>query len=87
MVVPSHPRRKRDLLQPFVANGQFTLLSVEELEVFELPDAAWIDFEQDGDREALAAKHTLFFRSIFMPTLASALDDATASRRGSNGAC
>ena len=39
-----------------------------------LPDAAWTDNEQDGNKEALATKHALFFRAIFVPTLASALD-------------
>jgi hypothetical protein len=39
-----------------------------------LSDAAWIDYEQDGDKNALATKQSLFFRSVFMPTLGSALD-------------
>ena len=39
-----------------------------------LPDAAWTDFQRDGSQEALANKHTLFFRSVFVPSLASALD-------------
>jgi hypothetical protein len=45
-----------------------------------LPDVAWADFERDGDKDALAAKHALFFRTVFAPTLAGALernDDAT----------
>src|SRR5262249_56548059 len=36
-------------------------------------DAAWAEYRRDGDAEALAAKHALFFRSIFAPSLASAL--------------
>ena len=39
----------------------------------ELPDAAWADFERDENKEALATKHALFFRSVFVPSLASAL--------------
>ena len=35
----------------------------------ELPDAAWIDYQRDGNKEALVTKHVLFFRSM----LASAL--------------
>jgi hypothetical protein len=36
-------------------------------------DAEWNDYERHGNREALATKHALFLRSVFMPSLASAL--------------
>jgi hypothetical protein len=73
MVVGAYPRRKHDLLAPFAANGKFQQLTVESCEMFELPDAAWTDYQHDGDKEALTSKHALFFRSIFVPSLASAL--------------
>ena len=73
MIVGAYPRRKRDLLAPFAANGKFQQLTVESCEMFELPDAAWTDYQHDGDKEALTSKHALFFRSIFVPSLASAL--------------
>jgi hypothetical protein len=73
MIVGAYPRRKRDLLAPFAANGKFRQLTVESCEMFELPDAAWTDYQHDGDKEALTSKHALFFRSIFVPSLASAL--------------
>lgn len=73
MIVGGYPRRKRDLLAPFAANGKFRQLTVESCEMFELPDAAWTDYQHDGDKEALTSKHALFFRSIFVPSLASAL--------------
>ena len=73
MIVGGYPRRKRDLLAPFAANGKFQQLTVESCEMFELPDAAWTDYQHDGDKEALTSKHALFFRSIFVPSLASAL--------------
>lgn len=73
MVLGAYPRRTRDLLAPFEANGGFQQLTVEACEVFEVPDAAWVEYERDGDRETLVTKHTLFFRSIFVPSLASAL--------------
>ena len=66
-------RRKRDLLAPFGANGEFQQLTVESCEMFELPDPAWTDYQHDGDKEAVISKHALFFRSIFVPSLASAL--------------
>jgi hypothetical protein len=73
MVLGAHPRRKKDLLAPFEENGQFQHLTVEDFVMSDLPDAAWTDYEQDGNREALATKHALFFRSVFMPSLGSAL--------------
>ena len=69
MVLGTHPRRKRDLLAPFGPGGHFENLMVEHLEIRELPDTAWIQYERDGNKEALATKHALFFRSIFMPSL------------------
>src|SRR6516164_3435112 len=74
MVLGSYPRRKRDLLAPFANDGNFQHLTVEDIEMFNLRDAAWADYERDGNKDALATKHSLFFRSIFMPSLASALD-------------
>jgi hypothetical protein len=90
MVLGAHPRRNRDLLAPFAHDGHFHHLTVEDLEMSKLPDAAWVDYEQNGDKEALATKHALFFRSVFMPTLASALEgvrsgDAEALRAFGDG--
>ena len=73
MVVSSYPRRKHDLLAPFAKNGKFQQLAVDHCETYELPDGAWSDYQRDGDQEALSTKHSLFFRSIFAPSLASAL--------------
>ena len=90
MVLGSHPRRKRDLLAPFARDGRFQHLTVEDIEISNLPDSAWTDYEQDRNKEALATKQALFFRSVFMPSLASALDavrsgDAEAMRIFGNG--
>jgi hypothetical protein len=73
MVLGSCPRRKCELLVPFSADGQFFGLSVEHCEVFGLPDPAWTDYEQDANVELLANRQADFFRSIFVPSLASAL--------------
>jgi hypothetical protein len=73
MVIGSYLRRKNDLLAPFGHDGQFQHLTVEDFEMPELRDAAWTDYELDGNREALATRHALFFRSVFMPSLGSAL--------------
>ena len=74
MTIGNYPRRKSELLAPFERDGRFQQLSVEEFETAELPDAAWTDYERDGNREVLATRHARFFRSTFMPSLASALD-------------
>jgi hypothetical protein len=76
MALGACPRRQCDLLAPFVPDGQFQQLVVEDWQLSVLKDAAWADYQQDGEKEALAAKHALFFRSIFVPSLASALRSA-----------
>jgi hypothetical protein len=73
MVLRAYPRRKISLLAPFAQGGHFQNLTVEDLEMSPLPDPAWNDYERDGNKEALATKQALFFRSVFMPSLASAL--------------
>jgi len=74
MVVGAYPRPERDLLAPFAHDGVFHDLIVETSEMFALPDAAWSAYEDDGNKQALAAKQALFFRSVFAPSLGSALD-------------
>jgi hypothetical protein len=75
------PRRRRDLLQPFDRNGFYRGLTVQHSERNTLPDAAWADFERDGDENALATKQALFFRTIFAPTLAGALERSDDAER------
>src|ERR1700733_12821716 len=74
MTLRAHPRRNGDLVAPFARDGCFQHLTVEAFETNALPDAAWTDYQQDGNQEGLATKHALFFRSVFVPSLASALD-------------
>jgi hypothetical protein len=73
MVLPACPRRRCHLLAPFNSGGQFSDLTVEHCDLTVLLDAAWADFEQDGNKELLANRHALFFRAIFTPSLACAL--------------
>jgi SAM dependent carboxyl methyltransferase len=75
MVLGAYPRRKCELLAPFSADGQFLALTVEHCEVTGLPDAAWTDYERDTNKELLASRHAGFFRSVFVPSLASAVTD------------
>jgi hypothetical protein len=78
MVVVTYPRQKSELLAPFEGGREFRGLRVEHYELLSLPDAAWPDYRRDGDSEALATKHALFFRAIFVPSLASSLDRVRA---------
>jgi hypothetical protein len=73
MVLGSYPRRKSELLAPFKNGGEFEGLVVKECEVLDLPDAAWMDYQRDGDRQVLASRYAMFFRSVFAPSLASAI--------------
>jgi hypothetical protein len=76
MVVGGYPRRRAQLLEPFSADGRFQSLSVGRCELFDLPDAAWADYQLDGNVEGLVSRHAAFFRAIFVPSLASAISDA-----------
>jgi hypothetical protein len=73
MVLGAHPRKKHEVLAPFAKDGYFQRLAVENYDELGLPDAAWAEYQNAGDKEALASKRARFFRSTFMPSLASAL--------------
>jgi hypothetical protein len=75
MVLGAYPRTRAQLLEPFGSEGHFCGLTVEHCELFELPDAAWAEFEDNGDKEMLVSRHAGFFRSIFVPSLATAIDN------------
>ena len=86
MALASYPRRKDELLAPFTKKGCFEGLVLEDCDISTLPDAAWLDYLRDGNEQAMATKQTMFFRVVFMPSLASALTrvqegDAEAQRR------
>ncbi|MGU7811608.1 SAM-dependent methyltransferase [Burkholderia sp. AW49-1] len=77
MIVASYPRRKEELLAPFRrdgTDGSFEELQAEFGGLSILPDPAWTGYEQDRDARALATGQALFFRSAFLPSLASALE-------------
>ena len=73
MVLGTYPRRRCELLAPFQTEGQFQHLTVEHCDLYPLPDPAWPDYENDRNSEALATRHALFFRSVFVPSLALSL--------------
>jgi hypothetical protein len=75
MVVGAYPRRRCDLLAPFQRSGQFQNLSVQCCELSWVADGPWAEYERDGNKEAFGTKHALFFRSVFVPSLALGLTD------------
>jgi S-adenosylmethionine-dependent carboxyl methyltransferase len=73
MVLGTYPRRRCELLAPFSTDGQFCGLTVELCDLSALPDAAWAEYQRDGDKDVLSTRHARFFRSIFVPSLASVI--------------
>jgi hypothetical protein len=73
IVLGGYPRRRCELLAPFQRDGEFQQLTVEHYAMSVLKDPAWAEYEQQGDKQTLAGTHALFFRSTFVPSLASAL--------------
>lgn len=73
IVLGGYPRRCSELLAPFERDGQYCQLRVERCDLTVLKDPSWAAYERDGDEEALARKHALFFRSTFVPSLAASL--------------
>jgi hypothetical protein len=74
MVVPGRIRGRAQLLAPFGETGVFAGLTVEQCDIFPMPEAAWSAYCESGDAQALAADRTGFFRSVFVPSLAAALE-------------
>ena len=81
MVLGAYLRRKSDLLAPFQREGRFQNLLVEASELASLPDGAWANYVQDGNTKSLAARHALFFRTTFAPSLAAALTATPGDER------
>jgi hypothetical protein len=66
-------RSQQDYIAPFQRDGRFLNLTVEHCDSTPQADAAWDQYQRDGNAEALAIKHAAFFRATFLPTLAVAL--------------
>jgi hypothetical protein len=69
-----YPRSEPDLLAPFSRDGKFNGLTVEECVTLPVPDTVWEEYMRDKDAEALAKKRAGFFRAVFAPSLAEALE-------------
>jgi SAM dependent carboxyl methyltransferase len=75
MVLGAYPRTRAQLLAPFASQPSFQGLAVEHCELSMLPDAAWKQYERDGNTELLVTRQARFFRSVFVPSLATAIAD------------
>jgi len=78
MVLGSHLRCRAELIAPFANDKHFHDLHLENCIECMLTDAAWVQYLRDGDEGALARRRALLFRSIFLPSLSSALDRVRA---------
>ena len=81
MVIPTVARSRADLVAPFVEDGCFAGLSIEQLEVFLSEDRIWAEFEDDGDAHAFGARWAAFSRASVFPTLAAGLDSGRSDPR------
>ena len=80
MAIPTVGRSRTDLLAPFAGGGRFAGLEVVQLDVFTGPDPIWDAFEATGEVGPLARAWAAFTRAFASPTLAAALDGASAAR-------
>jgi hypothetical protein len=74
MVLGAHARRRNHLMAPF-KSGEFRGLTVQRCELCSVADGAWVEYERDGNKEALLDRRAGFFRAIFVPSLATAIVD------------
>jgi hypothetical protein len=79
MVTAGRLRSRAQLLAPFAATGSFANLLVEHCEISRVPEAAWAEYSESGDAQGLATRRARFFRAVFVPILATALEPARPS--------
>ncbi|HTU54633.1 MAG TPA: hypothetical protein VMF62_11745 [Acetobacteraceae bacterium] len=84
MVIPTVARSRADLEAPFVPDGRFAGLAIEEIEVFHAEDRLWAEFERNGDAHALGAGWAAFSRASVVPSLASALEGGLEDPRAAS---
>ncbi|MGA8907820.1 MAG: hypothetical protein WB524_09395 [Acidobacteriaceae bacterium] len=81
MALGTYPRRRSELLAPFRTKERFRNLALEQCELLSLPDSAWADFERHGNRDWLARRRALFFRAVFVPSLALGLAECDSPEK------
>ena len=81
MAIPTVGRTRADLLAPFGADGRFSGLEIEEIEVFFGEDRIWSEFEQHRNAQKFGARWAAFSRASVFPTLARSLDGGGTSAR------
>jgi hypothetical protein len=81
MAIPTVGRSRAELLAPFGADGRFSKLEIEEIEVFFGEDRIWSDFEQHRNAQEFGARWAAFSRASVFPTLARSLEGGGPSVR------
>lgn len=73
MAIPTVGRSRAEFLAPFAADGRFTGLVVEHIDIFHGHDGIWAEYEQHRDATAFGARWAAFNRASVFPTLAMGL--------------
>lgn len=81
MCIPMVSRCAADFLSPFAPKGRFERVEIEHLEVFDVEDRFWAQYQVDHDAKAFGTQWAEFARASVFPTIASALDGGTADPR------
>ena len=83
MAIPTVGRSRADFVAPFGANGRFSGLCLEEIEIFFGEDKIWSDFLQHRDPLTFAAQWAAFSRASVFPALIGSLDGGHTRPRAS----
>ena len=73
MTLPIAPRTIDDIRAPFGDQGTFVGLTIEKVDIFNVPDPVWEAFQLDGDARQFGVSQANIKRAYAAPTIASAL--------------
>ena len=73
VMLPVATRRSEDIHSIFDANGTFAGLTLDSVDVVEVPDPIWAVYQQDGDAEKLGKAHSNSLRAWSGPSLAACI--------------
>jgi len=73
VMLPAATRRAEDINAIFGANGAFAGLTLDSVEVVEVPDPIWAAYQEDGDADKLGKAHANSLRAWSGPSLAACI--------------
>jgi hypothetical protein len=73
LTIPTAPRMVEDIREPFLSDGCFAGLEIQDLDVVQVADPVWAAFQISGDARALASGHANMMRAFSGPTVAGIL--------------